>query len=51
MKPDGSAGVQADIRIGAEFPHLLAIGLVALGLGLALLTASGAGAYLATRRR
>jgi hypothetical protein len=50
MRPDGAAGVQADVRIGARFPHLVAIGAAALGGGLLLLLLAGAGIVAATRK-
>jgi hypothetical protein len=43
MNADASAGINADMSIGAKFPHLLAIGLAVGGIGLLLLLASAAG--------
>jgi uncharacterized protein DUF4389 len=51
MNADGSAGVRSDVSIGARMPHLLAIGIVAAGVGLILLLISGGGIYLAVRSR
>jgi hypothetical protein len=41
MNPDGSACIRAELAIGARFPHLLWIGIGALGGG-ALLSCSAA---------
>ena len=51
MNADGSAGVRSDVSIGARIPHLLAIGIVAAGVGFVLLLISAAGIYLAVRPR
>jgi hypothetical protein len=51
MNPDGSAGIQTDLAIGAGFPHLLWIGIGALGGGVLFLLLGGTGIYFATRRR
>jgi hypothetical protein len=40
MKPDGSAGVNADVAIGAEFPHIVTLGFALLGAALLIGTAS-----------
>jgi hypothetical protein len=40
MSADGSAGVNADVAIGARFPHIVTIGLVLLGTALLTGTAS-----------
>ena len=50
MNADGSAGVNADLSIGATFPHLLTIGLVAAGAGLVLLLGSAVTMVAALRR-
>ena len=51
MNADGSSAVNAGVSIGARVPHLLAIGIAALGAGLLLLVLSGGGIFLAVRRR
>ena len=51
MNVDGSAGVNADVSIGARLPHLLAIAIAVLGAGLLLLIVNGGGVYAAARRR
>jgi hypothetical protein len=51
MNPDGSAGVHTELAIGARFPHLLWIGIGALGGGVLLLLIAGAGLFAAVRRR
>lgn len=51
MNADASAGVNADMSIGAKFPHLLAIGLAVGGIGLLLLLASAAGLIGALQTR
>jgi len=51
MNADGSAGVHTDLAIGARFPHLLWIGIAALGAGALLLLLGGGGLYAAVRRR
>jgi hypothetical protein len=50
MNANGSAGVHADLAIGARFPHLLWIGIGALGAGGLLLLLGGGGLYAAVRR-
>jgi hypothetical protein len=50
MNPDGSANIHADLAIGAGVPHLLWIGIGALGGGVLLLLLGGIAVYLATRR-
>jgi hypothetical protein len=49
MNADGSAAVSAHISIGARLPHLLTIGIAALGAGILLLAASATGIYLVAR--
>ena len=51
MNANGSAGVHADLAIGARFPHLLWIGIGALGSGAFLLLLGGVGMYAAMRTR
>ena len=50
MNANGSAGVHATLAVGASFPHLLWIGLAALGAGALLLLIGGAGIFAAVRR-
>jgi hypothetical protein len=51
MNADRSAGVNAEVSIGARFPHLLTVAIVGVGVGFVLLLISGAGVYLAVRPR
>ena len=51
MNSNGSAGIHTDLAIGARFPHLLWIGIGALGGGVLLLLLGGTGIYFATHRR
>jgi uncharacterized protein DUF4389 len=51
MNANGSAGVHADMAIGARFPHLLWIGVGVLGAGALLLLLGGVGMYAAVHRR
>ena len=51
MRPGGSAGVSADVSVGARLPHLLAIGAGVLGAGVMLLLVGGGVIYAAVRRR
>jgi Domain of unknown function (DUF4389) len=50
MNANAGRGVQTELSIGAQFPHLLAISLVALGVGFVVLLVGGGGLYLALRR-
>jgi hypothetical protein len=50
MNANGSAGVRADLAIGARFPHLLWIGIGVLGGGALLLLLCGGGIYAALHR-
>jgi hypothetical protein len=50
MNADGSAGVHAELAIGARFPHLLGIGIGVLAGGALLLALGGAVTALAVRR-
>jgi hypothetical protein len=50
MNRDGAAGVDADLAIGARFPHLFWIGIGALGAGVVLLLL-GAGGIHAVHKR
>lgn len=50
MNANASRGVQTRLAIGARFPHLLTISLVALGTGLVVLLIGAGGLYLAVRR-
>jgi hypothetical protein len=50
MNANGSPGVRADLAIGARFPHLLWIGISALGGGALLLLLGGVVIYAAVRR-
>jgi hypothetical protein len=49
MNANASAGVHAELRIGARFPHLLAIGLGVLGGGALFALLAGGLIYLAAR--
>ena len=51
MNANASAGIGADVSVGARIPHLLAIALVMLGAGLLLLIVAGGAIVLALRRR
>jgi len=51
MNPDGSASIHTDLAIGARFPHLLWIGIGALGGGAFLLLLGGAAVHFAAIRR
>jgi hypothetical protein len=51
MNSNGAAGIHTGLAMGARFPHLLWIGVGALGGGVVLLLLGGMGMYLATRRR
>ena len=51
MNANGSAGVQADLALGARFPHLLWIGIGMLAGGALLLLLGGTGMYAAIRTR
>jgi Domain of unknown function (DUF4389) len=51
MNANGSAGVHADLAIGARFPHLLWIGIGLLGGSALLLLLGGGGIYAAARTR
>jgi Domain of unknown function (DUF4389) len=51
MNANGSAGIHADLAIGARLAHLLWIGIGALGAGALLLLLGGAGMYAAIHRR
>jgi len=51
MNANSSPGVQVDLSIGAEFPHLLWIGIGLLAGGGALLAIGIALLYFGVRRR
>ncbi len=51
MNADGTRDVASALSIGASFPHLLKIGIAALGAGLLMLLLGGSGLYLAVCRR
>jgi Domain of unknown function (DUF4389) len=51
MNANGTRDVTSQLSIGATFPHLLTVGLTALGTGLLLLLLSGGTLYLVVRRR
>ena len=51
MNANGSAGVRAELAIGARFPHLLWIGIGVLGAGALLLLLGGGGIFAAVRSR
>jgi hypothetical protein len=50
MNANGSPGVHANLAIGARLPHLLGIGIGAVGGGALLLLLAGGVIYVATRR-
>ncbi len=50
MNADATRNVVSDLSIGASFPHLLRIGVAALGAGLLMLGLGGGGLFLAVRR-
>jgi hypothetical protein len=51
MNADGSPAVASDASIGAQLPHLLAVGLAALGLGLAAALLATGLIYAGSRSR
>ncbi len=51
MRPGADPGVAASLSVGARFPHLLAIGLAAIGCGLLALVSGVGILYAAVRRR
>jgi len=51
MNANGTRGDASQLSIAATFPHLLTIGLSAIGIGLLLLLLSGGTLYLVVRRR
>jgi hypothetical protein len=51
MSPDGGAGVSAELAVGARFPHLLALGMGAVGFGVLVGAAGVVVVYAAVRRR
>jgi hypothetical protein len=51
MNADGTRNVVSDLSIGASFPHLLRIGIAALGGGLLMLLLGAGGLLLAVRPR
>jgi uncharacterized protein DUF4389 len=51
MNPNGSAGVQADLAIGARFPHLLLLGIGAVTAGALLVLVGAGGLFAALRTR
>ena len=51
MNASGSAGIRTDLALGARFPHLLSIGIGALGGAALLLLLGGGCTYAAVRRR
>jgi hypothetical protein len=51
MNADATRNVASDLSVGASFPHLLRIGVAALGAGLLMLGLGGGGLFLAVRRR
>jgi hypothetical protein len=51
MNADGTRNVASDLSVGASFPHLLRIGISALGAGLLMLLLGCGGMYVAVRRR
>jgi hypothetical protein len=51
MNANGTRDVASELSIGASFPHLVTIGIAALGTGLLLLLLSGSTLYVVIRRR
>jgi hypothetical protein len=49
MNPTGSAGVRANLAIGARFPHLLRLGIGALSAGTLLVLVGAGGLFAALR--
>jgi hypothetical protein len=50
MNADGSAGVHAELAVGARFPHLLWLGVGALGAGIVLLLLGVCAIWIAAPR-
>jgi hypothetical protein len=50
MNADGSAGVDAGVRAGADVPFLAPAGWITLGGGLVLLAGAGGLLYLGARK-
>ena len=51
MNADGTRGVSSELSVGASFPHLLGIGIAALGAGLLTLLLAAGALYLLVRPR
>jgi hypothetical protein len=51
MNADGSAGVDAGVRAGADLPFLAPAGWITLGGGIVLLAAAGGLLFLGMRTR
>ena len=51
MNAAGTPNVAAELSVGARFPHLLTIGIAALGAGILILLLAAGGVYSGARHR